>query len=80
VAFTPDGKTVAVLCGGQSIRFFETQTGAMPHQVAPGDNPEGGSWTVFTITAQGLRLVIGGVNNAGKGTVEFWGFDRPDGD
>jgi WD40 repeat protein len=80
VVFTPDGKTVAVLCGGESIRFFATETGAMPHQVRPADNPEGGSWTFFAITPQGLRLVIGGVNNAGKGTVELWDFDRPGGD
>ena len=38
VAFTPDGRFVAVLCGGKSIRFLDTETGKEKNALQPADS------------------------------------------
>jgi WD40 repeat protein len=73
--FSPDGKSVAVLCGGDSIRFFETETGTMMREMRSADSPHGGRWSDFAIAPQGHRLAIGGVDKERKGSVELWDFD-----
>jgi WD40 repeat protein len=73
VAFTSDGKNVAVLCAGRSIQFFATETAATTHEISPEDAPRGSHWTHFAITPKG-GLVIGGVDEARKGLVELWEF------
>ncbi|MHC4403026.1 MAG: hypothetical protein ACYTG0_25475, partial [Planctomycetota bacterium] len=77
VAFSPDGKSVAVLCGGGSIRFLETETGEVKHEIRPADSPQGGGWNDFAIAPQGHMLAIGGVDNERKGSVEVWSLVRP---
>ena len=72
VAFSPDGKTVAVLCGGQSIRFLETATGTVKHEIRPADTGQGVRWDAFAMPPQGHMLAIGGVNKERKGSVEVW--------
>ncbi len=71
-AFSPDGRSVAVLCGGQSIRFLDTETGTMKHEIRPADFSQGGRWNDFAFAPQGHMLAIGGVGKEGKGSVELW--------
>jgi len=71
MAFSPDGKSVAVLCGGRSIRFLEIGTGTMKHEIRPADSLQDVRWDDFAITPQG-HLAIGGVDDEGKGSVEVW--------
>jgi WD40 repeat protein len=73
-AFSPDGRSVAVLCGGQSIRFFEVETGVMMHEIRSADYAKGGRWHDFAIAPQGHILAIGGVDSERKGSVELWDF------
>ena len=75
--FTPDGKSVAVLCAGQSIRFLDTDTGTVKHEIRSAASPKGGRWNDFAITTEGHMLAIGGVDNERKGSVELWDFDGP---
>jgi serine/threonine protein kinase len=69
-AFSPDGKSVAVLCGGQSIRFFETETGKVKHEIRSTDFPQSGRWNDFAITPH--KLAIGGIDAEKRGFVELW--------
>jgi hypothetical protein len=75
-AFSPDGKSAAVLCGGRSIRFFDTETGEVKHEIRSADSPQSGQWNDFAITPQGHQLAIAGVDNERKGSVELWDFDN----
>lgn len=78
VAFSADGKTVAVLCGGRSIRLLETGTGRVKHEIQSTDSPKGGRWNDFAIASQSGTLAIGGVDDEGNGSVELWDFGSPD--
>jgi hypothetical protein len=75
MAFSPDGTSVAVLCGRQSIRFLDTETGTVTHEIRSADSFWGGRWHDFAIAPQGHKLAIGRVDNVGKGSVEIWEFD-----
>ncbi|MGI8977829.1 MAG: protein kinase domain-containing protein [Pirellulaceae bacterium] len=82
VAFTPDGKSVAVLCGGQSIRFIETKTGTVKHEIKcadflPAKPRQGAQWTEFAVANQVPTLVIGGVDKERKGSIEVWDLGGP---
>ncbi len=72
LAFTPDGKSVAVLCGGQSIRFLETETGKLKHEIRPADSPRGVRWNDLALPLQGQILAVGGVDKERKGSVEVF--------
>ena len=78
LAFSPDGKCVAVLCGGRSIRFLETGTGTMQYEIQPADSLQDVHWDDFAIAPQGGMLAIGAVDNQRKGnaqrevSVEVW--------
>jgi len=76
-AFSPDGKSVVVLCGGQSIRFIKTETGEVQHEIKsadflPATPRQGSQWFDFAITPTDPRLAIGGVDKEGKVSVEIW--------
>lgn len=71
-AFSPDGKSVAVLCGGQSIRFFDAETGEMKHEIRSIDSHQGGRWNDFAITPQGHMLAVGGIDAEKRGFVTVW--------
>jgi WD40 repeat protein len=73
--FAPDGKSVAVLCGGQSIRFFETETGKVKHEIRSADSSPGGRWNDFTLSPQGHLLAIGGIDAEKRGFVDVWDLD-----
>ncbi|MBC7852208.1 MAG: hypothetical protein IAF94_02135, partial [Pirellulaceae bacterium] len=82
-AFSPDGKMVVVLCGGESIRFIKTETGEVQHEIKcaaflPATPRQGSQWIDFAITPTGPRLAIGGVDKERKGTVEIWDLAGPD--
>jgi WD40 repeat protein len=71
MSFFPDGKSLAVLCGGKSIRFLDTGTGAVKQEIR-GPDPEDGRWQDFSIGVKGGTLVIGGVDKGRNGNVEVW--------
>jgi hypothetical protein len=76
-AFSPDGKMVVTLCGGESIRFIKTETGEVQHEIKcadflPATPRQGSQWFDFAITPTGPRLAIGGVDKEQKGSVEIW--------
>jgi hypothetical protein len=74
-AFSPDGKSIAVLCGGQSIRFFDTETGTVKHEIKAADSPQGGRWNDFAIAPQNHMLAIGGIDPEKRGFVTVWDLD-----
>jgi WD40 repeat protein len=48
VAFSPDGKSVVVLCGRRLIQFLDTETGSVKDEIRPADSlPEGGRRSDF---------------------------------
>ena len=75
VAFSPDGKNVIVLCSGQqSLRFLDTETGAVRHDIPAVVYPQFAHWNDFSIATRGSILAIGGSNETRKGSVELWDF------
>jgi WD40 repeat protein len=71
VAFSPDGTTVAVLCGGRSIWFLDVATGTMNHEIRPGE-PEEVRWRDLAVAPLSQMLAIGGVDKERRGSVEVW--------
>jgi serine/threonine protein kinase/WD40 repeat protein len=59
-AFSPDGKTIAALCGRNSIQFFETETGKMKLELKSADSSPGERWHDFAIAPKAPKLFIGG--------------------
>ncbi len=72
LTFSPDGKSVAVLCGGRSIRFLDTEQGALKHEIRRADSPEGVRWSDFALCGRGNVLAVGGVDKKRKVSVEVW--------
>jgi serine/threonine protein kinase/WD40 repeat protein len=68
--FSPDGKTLAVLCGGKSIQFLDAETGATKHEI---QSSEGERWSDFALSPNGRSLAIGGVDAEQRGFIEVWG-------
>ncbi len=77
IAFTPDGRFVAVLCGGKSIRFLDTETGKETSALQSSDSAQSGRWNGFAIAPKSRSLVIGGINAEPdrRGFVEVWKLD-----
>jgi serine/threonine-protein kinase len=71
-AFTPDGRSVAVFCGGESIRFINVETGQTQHEIKP---QQGGRWTDFAIAPSAQMMFIGRSDGERKGGIEFWKLD-----
>ena len=80
VAFSPDGKNVVVLCGGGSIRYVDTATGVLKHEIKPAEGGQGMRWDGFAIAREGHILAIGGVGKGAKGGVEVWSTQSSDPD
>jgi hypothetical protein len=74
-AFTPDGMSVAVLCGNQSIRFIDIETGRVKHEIKATDSAQRGRWTDFAISPKAQVLLIGRSVGDRKGAIEFWSLD-----
>jgi WD40 repeat protein len=70
VGFLPDGKSLAVLCGGRSIRFLDTAAGKVQGEIRKTD-AQRGLWWDAAITPQGDRLAIGAGGRDRKGSVEI---------
>jgi WD40 repeat protein len=68
-AFSSDGKVIAVLSGGQSIRFVDTETGALKDEIKLADSAPGGRWNDFSITRNGHRMAVAGIDAEGRGSV-----------
>jgi hypothetical protein len=71
-AFSPDGKKVVVLCGGESIQFLDAETGVAQQEIQSAGSPQRGRWTDFAIAPEARKLVIGGVDSEQNGTIEVW--------
>jgi serine/threonine protein kinase/WD40 repeat protein len=83
VAFTPDAKFVAVLCGGKSIRFLDTETGKEKDALRPAESAPSERWNGFAIAPTSRSLTIGGINAEAdrRGFVEVWSIEgKPPGD
>jgi WD40 repeat protein len=74
-AFTPDGTSVAVLCGNQLIRLIEVETGRVKHEIKATDSAQRGRWTDFAIPPKAQVLFIGRSLGDRKGAIEFWALD-----
>lgn len=78
VAFLPDGKSVAVLCDQRSIRFLDTMTGTVKHEIQSADDPQGGRWPEsgrwndFATALNSGMLATGGEDLNGSGRIELW--------
>jgi uncharacterized protein (TIGR03067 family) len=81
--FSPDGKSVLALCGGESIRFIKTETGEVQHEIKvagflPANPRQGPQWNDFAIAPLGHQLAIAGVDKERKGTIEIWNLSEPE--
>ena len=69
VASSLDGNSIAVLCGGQSIRFLDVKTGTMKHEIRPADSQHV-RWDNFAVASRGHMLAIGTVDSKQKGSAQ----------
>jgi serine/threonine-protein kinase len=77
ITFTPDGTSIAALCGSRSVRFFDSQTGgAMGNEIQAADTAPGASWVDFALAPRNGRLVIGAVDRQHRVSVEIWSTKR----
>jgi serine/threonine protein kinase/WD40 repeat protein len=70
--FSPAGTQLAVLSGGKSLQFLDTNTGSLQHEITPGDVHSEDQWNDFAISPDGTRLVIGATDRSKHGRVEIW--------
>ncbi len=79
VAFRPDGKEIAVLCGGKSIRFLATDSGTTAYLIRPEDPVREVRWDSFAMATHGGLLAISAVdleredNAQRRISVDVWG-------
>jgi WD40 repeat protein len=83
--FAPDGKSIAVLCGGRVIRFLETGSGATMVEIRADTEQRSVRWSDFAIAQQRCVVAIGAVDEQRKGdaqreiNVEVWSTEGGDG-
>jgi uncharacterized protein (TIGR03067 family) len=70
-AFTSDGKSVVILCGRESIRVVNAETGQLQHEIKAADSLPGGQWKDFAIEPQRGKLILAGVTAERRGIVEI---------
>jgi WD40 repeat protein len=78
MAFWAHGKSLAVLCGGGSIRFLEAETGRLKHEIRAVDSLTDARFDDFAIAPQGNTLAIAFVDSKQRGGVEVWSTQPPD--
>jgi WD40 repeat protein len=78
VVFSPDGKSVVVLHGRQTIMFINAETGATQSEINAGDSRTETRWNDIAISPSARTLAIGGVDKDRKGIVELWELGRLD--
>lgn len=66
--FSPDGKSVVVLCGGKSVQVTDAETGAVNNELQSADFPpesplQGGRWFDVALSPDRTRLGIVGVDS-----------------
>ena len=75
MAFSPNGKSIAVLCGGQSIGFLDAASGTVLH-VIRAEAQQCERWNDWAFSPRTGMLVIGGTAPDQKGLVERWSMER----
>ncbi|PHS03151.1 MAG: hypothetical protein COA78_18825 [Blastopirellula sp.] len=82
--FSPDGAHLVVFANGHLIQFLDTTTeldiplGMVKQSISPTDFMQGGQWNDLAISPKVNRMVTGGVDKDGKGSIEIWEFDSAD--
>jgi serine/threonine protein kinase/WD40 repeat protein len=71
LAFWPDG-SVVVLCGTQSIRFLDRETGALQREIRPASSDPDARWRDFAIPKLSGTMAIGVVDKEKNGSVDVW--------
>ena len=76
-AFSPDGRSIAVLCGRQSVRLIDRETGQDQHEIRVSDTPHEGQWNDLAIALGANRMVIGGSGGERRGFLDVWNLAAP---
>ncbi len=77
LAFSSDGRSIAVLCGRESIRVLDTETGTEKHEYRTADSL-GVRWDDVAFAPEVSLLAIAGVDDEKRGSVEFRDLDDPE--
>jgi WD40 repeat protein len=77
LAFSADGKSIAVLCGRASIHFLDPKTGTTQHEIKPSETLDEPRWMHMAVAARSQTLVVAAVSKQGEdgqrlGNVELW--------
>ncbi|MHB1034654.1 MAG: protein kinase domain-containing protein [Pirellulales bacterium] len=72
LAFLPNGKSIAVLCGGEVIRFLDAESGTVKDDIWSADSFNKWRWNDFAIATEAHLLSIGGSDVGKRGFVEVW--------
>ncbi len=77
IAFSPDGKGIAVLRGQKTITFVDPATGTTQHEITAVDSRGERPWNDFAISPTGRVLAVGGIDQDKNGVVELWSLATP---
>jgi serine/threonine-protein kinase len=77
-AFSPDGRSIVALCGRQSIRIIDTETGALKHELKANDHSPGGRWNDFAIASKANLVAVGGADTDKGGSITIWALGEPE--
>ena len=70
-AFMPSGNAIAVLAAGKSVRFLDTETGSLKHEITL-DSSRVLRWNDFALSPRAALLAVGGIDKDEKGSVGVW--------
>jgi WD40 repeat protein len=74
-AFTPDGESVVVLCGRESVRVVNAQSGQLKHEIKAANSSPGTKWTDFAISRHSNQIAVGGRIGNNQGTLSILKLD-----
>lgn len=77
LAFSSDGRSIVVLCGRESIRVLDTETGMKTHEFRTADSLDV-QWDDVALAPEVGLLAIAGVDDEKRGSIEFRDLDDPD--
>jgi uncharacterized protein (TIGR03067 family) len=77
VAFSPDGKSIAILHGRRTITFLDPATGKTQQEINVAASQAGSHWNDFAISPNSRELAIAGGDQENKGFVDLWRLVTP---